>query len=49
MSYMKDLFMDKIYELSDKTGYDVEFLLDRYKESDGDWKYFVGVTMERDW
>lgn len=32
MGRMKDLLLDYIYNLSDETGYDIEFLLERYKE-----------------
>lgn len=38
--------------LSEASGYDWDFLVDRYNEvmdEDGDWEYFVGVTMEHDW
>ena len=37
--------------LSERSGYDYYFLVDRYNEmmDDPDWDYFVGVTLERDW
>ena len=41
--------------LSEQSGYDYDFLVDRYNEMmddpdcDDDWDYFVGVTLERDW
>lgn len=43
-----------IKNLSRKSGYDYDFLVDVYNEiadDDGsvDWDYFVGVSMEHDW
>ena len=41
-----------IDNLAKDTGYSWDFLVDRYNEvmeEDGDWEYFLGVTLERDW
>lgn len=52
MGRVKDYLMDCLYELSAKTGYTVEFLLDMWLDcmiSGNDWDFFEGVTLERDW
>ena len=58
MSYMKDLFLEKMEHLAAKTGYSVEFLLEMYDAynqecmeagEDFDWSYFCGVTLQKDW
>lgn len=52
MSKIKRFVEENIAELSRKTGYDYCFLNDRLNEvitDGGDWDYFVGVTMEKDW
>lgn len=49
MSRMFDGWIDRLCEAS---GYDYDFLIDRYNEvadEDGDVEYFVCVTLERDW
>lgn len=49
---MKKMFNYIINNLCEKTGYDYDFLVDRYNEvmdEDGDVDYFIAVTMERDW
>lgn len=49
---MSKVFNAIIDRLSEKSGYDYDFLIDRYNEvmdEDGDADYFVAVTMERDW
>lgn len=49
---MSRTFRGIIDQLSEQTGYDHDFLVDRYNEvmeDDGDFEYFINVTMERDW
>ena len=49
---MSRVFEGWISKLSDESGYNYDFLVDRYNEvmdEDGDVEYFVGVTLERDW
>lgn len=49
---MSRTFEGIIDDLSKKTGYSYDFLVDRYNEvmdEDGDAEYFMNVTMERDW
>lgn len=58
MSAIKGLLEDKMYDLAEKTGYDVFFLFEMFEEVQdecgqaGDpfsWEYFERVTMEHDW
>lgn len=48
-------FEDVLKKLSEDSGYDYDFLFGLYvdmvydPDDDGDWEYFVGVTMEYDW
>lgn len=52
MSCMKNYLLDCIEELSKRTGYAVDFLMDVWAEcmEDGnDWDFFEGVTLEMDW
>ena len=58
MSYMKRFYEDQMQSLADETGYDIEFLMEKWNAlceeaaEDGekaDWDYFCGVTRERDW
>lgn len=51
---MSRVFELYISDLSGRSGYDYDFLVDRYMEileEDGyvDHDYFEGVTIERDW
>lgn len=51
---MSKVFNCSIEELSRKSGYGYDFLVDIYTEimnSDDfvDWNHFAGVTMEHDW
>lgn len=49
MSRCFEAYMD---DLCKKSGYNYDFLVDRYNEvmeEDGDVGYFIAVTMERDW
>ena len=49
---MSRMFESIITKLSEVSGYDYDFLVDRYNEvmdEDGDYEYFVNVTMEHDW
>lgn len=52
---MSRLLEKSLCELSEDSGYDYNFLAAMYNDmmddpdDDGDWDYFVGVTMERDW
>lgn len=49
---MSRTFETIIDDLAKATGYTWEFLVARYNEvmeEDGDWEYFLGVTLERDW
>lgn len=52
---MKRIFNAVINKLSEKSGYDYDFLVDRYNEMaddpdwDGDIDQFIGITLERDW
>ena len=49
---MSRTFEGTIQQLAAETGYDYDFLIDRYLEvmaEDGDYDYFVEVTKERDW
>lgn len=57
MSYIKNVVEDKMYGLSDASGYDVCFLMDRWNDfceeaaEDGeaaDWDQFCGIAMEHD-
>lgn len=58
MGRVKDMLIGMIEELSAKSGYDEEWLMDRWFDycdecrSDGetaDWDYFAGVTIAHDW
>ena len=47
-----NVFETIIELLCKETGYDFDYLVDRYNEvmeEDGDVDYFIGVTLERDW
>lgn len=49
---MSRTFEGLINDLSRKSGYGYDFLVDKYNEvlnEDGDVEYFINVTMERDW
>lgn len=52
---MSRYFEAFISNLCDKSGYDYDFLVDRYNEMvddpdwDGDMDQFIGITLERDW
>lgn len=52
MSRYFEAFIDHLCE---KSGYDYDFLVDRYNEMvndpdwDGDMDQFIGITLERDW
>lgn len=52
---MSRLFEASMTKLSKDSGYNYDFLVDLYNDmiddpyDDGDWDYFVGVTMEHDW
>ena len=52
---MSKVFEGWISKLSDESGYNYDFLVDRYNEmvDDPDWDedmdQFIGITMERDW
>lgn len=49
---MSRVFEGYISALSAATGYDYDFLVDKYNEvmdEDGDFEYFVTVSLERDW
>lgn len=49
---MSRSFEGLIDRLCEETGYEFDYLVDRYNEvmeEDGDVAYFIGVTMERDW
>ena len=50
---MSKVFEGMMAELSEKSGYDYDFLTDMYsnmvEDGNDDWNYFVGVTMEHDW
>ena len=51
---MSRQFGTMIEEVSEKSGYSWDFLVDRYNdilEAEGsvDWNYFVGVSLEHDW
>ena len=51
MGQMKKLYY-AIKELSERTGYSVDFLLHIWRECLEDevsWDYFEAVTLERDW
>lgn len=52
MGAMKNFLLEQINDLSERTGYSADFLIDMWKEcaNDGcDWDYFKTVTLERDW
>ena len=58
MSYMKNIFEDRMQSLADETGYDIEFLMEQWnsvcKEAaeDGekaDWDQFCSIAREQDW
>ena len=52
MGKIKQYFEERIVTLAELTGYNFGFLMDRWLEvceDDGDWNYFVGVTLEQDW
>lgn len=48
-------FKDILMDLSERSGYEYDYLFERLADmvcdpdDDGDWTYFVGVTMEHDW
>lgn len=49
---MSRTFEGIIDRLSKASGYDYDFLVDRYNEvmdDSGDVEYFITVTMEKDW
>lgn len=51
---MDKLLNYAIRDLSRKSGYDYDFLVDVYNEilndnGDVNWNYFAGVSMEHDW
>lgn len=49
---MSMIFETLIEYLCKQTGYDYDYLVDRYNEvmeEDGDLEYFIGVTLEKDW
>lgn len=49
---MKKVFNAIINRLCEETGYDYDFLIDRYTEvmdEDGDAESFIAITLERDW
>ena len=49
---MSRTFEDIIDDLSKKTAYGYDFLVDRYNEvmnEDGDIEHFMNVTLEIDW
>ena len=52
---MSRYFEGFIGYLCDKSGYNYDFLVDRYNEMvddsdwDGDMDQFIGITLERDW
>lgn len=52
MSRYFEAFIDNLCK---KSGYDYDFLADRYNEMvddpdwDGDMDKFIGITLERDW
>lgn len=52
---MSKNFRGQMAKLSDDSGYSYDFLVDLYNgmmddpDDDGDWNYFIGVTMEHDW
>ena len=58
MARVKDMLIGMIEDLSAQSGYDEEWLMERWVDhchecaEDGepvDWDYFAGVTLERDW
>ena len=48
-------FKEVLMKLSEKSGYEYDYLFERLADmvldpqDDGNWTYFVGVTMEHDW
>lgn len=48
MAAMKELLLELMYDLSDETGYDVEFLLERYGEI-GDFHQVVAIAKNHGW
>ena len=49
---MKKVFNGIIDILCEKTGYDYDFLVERYNEvmdEDGDVDSFIAITLEKDW
>lgn len=49
---MKKVFNAFIDYLCAESGYDYDFLVDRYNEvmdDDGDVQAFIAITLERDW
>ena len=46
---METLIWTQLEALSTITGYDVNFLYERYNECEGDMGFVIGVSMERDW
>ena len=53
MSRIKICIEKTIKTLAEITGYDFDFLMDVWTEEcvegDGDFEYFLGVTLEMDW
>lgn len=54
LDYNFSRFENILVKLSEDSGYSYEYLFALFTEmiydpNDGDWDYFVGVTMERDW
>lgn len=50
--YQIELNERLIAVLAEMSGYEYDFLYDRFQETmddDGDIAYFVGVTLEKDW
>lgn len=49
MGAMKNYLMEQIIELSERTGYSDDFLLDmwnRYADSGFSWSYFKAIVLE---
>lgn len=53
MSMIKICIEKTIAALAEITGYDFDYLMDLWieecEEGDGDFEYFLGVTLEQDW
>ena len=48
---MKRVFNGIIDQLCEETGYDYDFLVEKFMEAmdDNDIEQFIGITLERDW